>query len=78
MIEAIGTIATVLAVLGVVLNNRRRRECFIVWIFSNLLTLGVHVAVGVWSMVTRDVIFLALAVEGMILWKRNRYDADEP
>ena len=71
MIEAIGILATIVAVSGVILNNRHRRECFYVWIVSNSLTLGIHVAVGVWSLAVRDVIFLALAVEGLWLWRRK-------
>jgi hypothetical protein len=37
-VEIIGTAATVLAVAGVVLNNRRRRACFAVWLVSNALS----------------------------------------
>ena len=72
MLETIGTIATVIAILGVVLNNRRKRACFLLWLASNALSAGIHVSVGVWSLVARDVIFLALAVEGLWLWRRAK------
>jgi nicotinamide riboside transporter PnuC len=68
-IELVGTVATVIAVAGVLLNNRRRRECFYLWIVSNALTLGVHVAAGVWSLAVRDGIFFVLAVEGLLRWR---------
>ena len=71
MIETIGTIATVLAIAGVLANNRRLRWCFIVWFVSNSITLIIHVHVGVWSLVVRDVIFLILAIEGWIRWGRK-------
>ena len=39
-IEIIGWIVTVIAVYGVLLNNRRRRACFAVWLVSNTLSAG--------------------------------------
>ena len=71
MIEAIGTIATVIAVAGVILNNRRLRASFALWWFSNLLTLAIHANAGIWSLALRDLIFFALAVEGWVLWRKK-------
>lgn len=68
MLEIIGTIATVLAVTGVVLNNRRLRCCFLLFLLSNSGSLIIHAQTGIWSLVARDVIFLVLAVEGWIRW----------
>ena len=68
MIETIGTITTIFAVAGVILNNRRIRWCFILWLVSNGLSLLIHVQAGIWSLVVRDGIFLILAVEGWIKW----------
>jgi nicotinamide riboside transporter PnuC len=68
VIEFIGTIGTILAVAGTVLNNRRRRACFYIWMVSNVLTLIVHVVAGIWSLAARDVVFFALAVEGLARW----------
>jgi len=67
-IEIIGTIATVLAVGGVLANNRRLRWCVIAWMVSNSLTLGIHAYMAIWSLAVRDAIFLILAVEGWIKW----------
>ena len=72
MIELIGTVATILAITGVVLNNRRIRWCFVIWICSNTLTLIIHAQTGVWSLVVRDAVFLVLAVEGWIRWGKQR------
>ena len=71
MIELIGTIATILAITGVVLNNRRLRVCFLLWLCSNSLTLAIHAQTGIWSLVARDAIFLILAVEGWVRWGRR-------
>jgi len=71
MLETIGLAATALAVTGVVLNNRKRRECFMLWLVSNSLSLAIHLAAGIWSLALRDAIFLALAVEGLWLWRKR-------
>ena len=68
MIELIGTIATILAIAGVICNNRRLRVCFLIWFVSNAISLAIHAQVGVWSLTARDAIFLILAVEGWIKW----------
>jgi nicotinamide riboside transporter PnuC len=69
-IETIGTIATVLAVAGVVANNHRRIACFYFWLVSNALTLLCHVALGAWSLAVRDAIFWFLAIYGLVCWSR--------
>ena len=71
MLETIGTIATVLAITGVLANNRRLRWCFIVWMVSNSLTAGIHAYAGIWSLFVRDVVFLILAVEGWKKWGKD-------
>jgi len=71
MLETIGTIATVLAITGVLANNRRLRWCFIVWMVSNSLTAGIHAYAGIWSLFVRDAIFLILAVEGWKKWGKE-------
>jgi nicotinamide riboside transporter PnuC len=71
MIKIIGTIATCLAVAGVWLNNRKRLACFYLWLVSNFLCAIIHSSTGIWSLFFRDVIFIILAVEGLIKWSRK-------
>jgi nicotinamide riboside transporter PnuC len=71
MIELLGTITTVLAVAGVILNNRHRIECFYLWLLSNLLSAVIHFQTDTKSLMIRDMIFLVLAVEGIVLWKKK-------
>lgn len=66
--EIIGIVATVLAVAGVITNNRRLRLCFLLWLVSNGLTGGIHVHAGIWSLVARDTIFFVLAIVGWFKW----------
>lgn len=71
VIELVGILSTAIAIVGVVLNNRRLRACFVLWLASNAMTLGIHVSAGIWSLAVRDAIFFALAIEGMYRWKRR-------
>lgn len=70
-IELLGIIATVLAVVGCITNNRRLRLCFLLWLASNTLTGVIHAQAGIWSLLVRDVVFCVLAVDGWIRWKRK-------
>ena len=71
MIELIGIISGVLAVVGVLANNRKLRWCFLLWMVSNAMSLAVHAAAEIWSLAARDAIFLILAVEGWFKWGRK-------
>ena len=72
MIEFIGIISGILAIIGVLANNRRLRWCFIVWMVSNAMSLVIHFDAGIWSLVVRDAVFLILAVEGWFKWGRKK------
>jgi len=71
-LEIIGAVATMLAVFGVVLNNRKCIWCFAVFSVSNTLTAYIHYSVEVWTVFARDLIFLMLAAEGAWRWSRDR------
>lgn len=70
MIEAFGIVATVLAVTGVWLNNRKKIACFKIWIFSNLISLIIHIGTATYSLALRDAIFIGFAIEGIRMWRR--------
>lgn len=71
-IEIFGSIASVLAVVGVVLNNRKMIKCFYLWIVSNFIFCLIHWDGGLWSLVVRDGIFIGLALEGIYRWGGDR------
>ena len=75
-IEIISTLSTILAVIGVLLNNRLNHYCFYIWLISNSLCAFVHIDARLWSLAVRDVIFIGLAYEGLYRWtshpKSNR------
>ena len=68
-IETFGIITTVLAIAGVVLNNRMDRKCFWFWIVSNAISCGLHCYIGLWSLAVRDAAFLVLAFDGLRRWR---------
>ncbi len=70
-LEAIGLLGTAAAVVGVILNNHKLRICFIVFLLSNSIALGIHIYARIWAMVLRDVIFLYLAWSGWRRWGRK-------
>ena len=71
MIEIFGIVATVLAILGVVLNNRKLIVCFYLWLVSNLITAGIHFDAGIYSLLVRDLTFFCLAIEGIYRWRKK-------
>lgn len=78
MIELIGTIVAVVAITGVVLNNRRHRVCFVLWMISNSLSVLIHCLIGLWSLAAKDLIFLVLSIEGYFLWRRKEKKSEGP
>lgn len=69
--EIVGTVALAMGVTGVLLNNRKLRACFIVWMVSNALSAGIHAYIGLWSLMVRDTVFFVLSFEGWIRWGRK-------
>lgn len=69
--EIAGLVVTIVAVWGVLLNNRLRRSCFILWLMSNGLSALIHAGAGMWSLALRDAIFFGLCIEGLWKWKQK-------
>jgi nicotinamide riboside transporter PnuC len=66
--ELLGILATVIAVLGVLLNNGRVIWCFPVWGISNTITLYLHLNKRMFSLAARDFVFILLALQGWWMW----------
>ena len=72
MNEIFGIVSMVLAVCGVMLNNRKLTGCFYLWIVSNSISAYLHFDGQLYSLLIRDVIFTILSVEGLYRWKRTK------
>lgn len=71
VVEIVGIVVLIMGVTGVLLNNRKFRICFIVWMISNALSGGIHAYEGIWSLMARDAAFFVLSIEGWIKWGRK-------
>ena len=70
MIELLGTIAGILAIAGVILNNHIDRRCFYLWMISNLMFFLIHVNADLISLAVRDLAFTVLAFHGLYKWHK--------
>ena len=74
MHEILGGITTVMAVAGVMLNNKLNIGCFYLWIVSNSISAYLHCRVELWSLAARDIVFIFLALDGIRHWNKSRKD----
>jgi nicotinamide riboside transporter PnuC len=70
--EYIGWIATVIAMIGVVLNARHNIICFYLWIGSNSYYTVVNVLSGSYSQAALFAFNLVMAIYGIYCWKRKK------
>lgn len=66
------------SLVGVVLNIRKRRECFYVWTATNALWCAVDAWHGIWSQSILQGLYCGLAVWGLIEWKAKQLTAPVP
>jgi len=72
--EILGTIAMILAVIGVYLNNHKLIMCFCFFLISNCICLYLHSHFQIWSMCARDAILILLALHGWHKWRGVKVD----
>ncbi len=69
--EGLGTWALAgLSITGVILNIKRKRVCFLVWIAANLGWVVVNLAHGIYAEAFLFLVYTGLAVWGFIEWGR--------
>jgi len=71
MFEVFKWLIVGLSLFGVVLNIRKRRECFYIWGFTNLAWTGVDIYYGVWSQAFLQAVYFGLAIWGVVAWRRD-------
>jgi nicotinamide riboside transporter PnuC len=62
-----------LAVAGVMLSNRKRRSCYVCWLFSNLFWAIINWTHGLHIEALQNGVFLYLAFEGLRKWKGEKW-----
>jgi nicotinamide mononucleotide transporter len=70
-VTALGWIALLMSVSGVLLNAKKSMWCWPVWFLSNVLWLSYMVPMRTWPMVAEQSVFAALNVYGFIQWRKK-------
>lgn len=63
-------IATIVALIGTVLNCKQIRACFYLWTVTNLMWFAWDMYCGLWSRAVLDTVQFALALYGIYEWKK--------
>lgn len=71
MFEAFKWSLAVASLSGVVLNIKRRRECFLIWAGTNAAWTVVDVIHGVWAQAALQAVYFGLAIWGIIEWRQR-------
>ena len=68
----LGWLVTVASIAGVVLNIKRRRECFYIWAGTNAFWAVLDFTQGIYSQAALQAVYFGLAIWGLIEWRRGR------
>ena len=62
---------TLISLIGVILNIKKRRACFAVWIFTNATWAIYDFKIGAWEQSLLFAVYFVLAVWGWMAWKNT-------
>lgn len=60
---------TGLSLVGVILNIKKKRSCFVVWGFTNAAWAMIDLYVGLYAQAALFAIYFLLAIWGFMVWK---------
>ena len=64
-------LATILSIVGVILNIKKRKECFSIWVFSNICWIIYAYQLKLYLQILLFFVYLLLAIWGLIEWNKN-------
>ncbi len=70
--------AAVLSVAAQIMMSRRLIENWVLWIAVDILSIGLYAAKGLWLTMVLYAVFLALAIWGLVGWRRDAAMQAEP
>ena len=73
MLSIIGWITAIVCLTGTILNVKKIKFCFWLWLIGNVLWLCIDIYNGLWSRAFLDVVQGALALWGLIEWKSPKH-----
>jgi nicotinamide riboside transporter PnuC len=59
---------TILSIVGVVLNIKKRKECFFIWAFTNAAWCIYDFVIGAYAQAALFAVYFVLAIWGLIEW----------
>ncbi len=59
---------TILSIIGVILNIQKRKECFIIWAFTNFAWMVYDLSIGATAQGVLMLVYFILAIWGLIKW----------
>lgn len=65
-------VATILTLIGVVLNIKKIRVCFIIWFVANSFWIYIMAMSQHWGMVICQIVFCATCVWGWFAWAKDK------
>ena len=74
--EIIGWIATVLSIIGIVLNAKKLISCWPVWLLSNVLWIIYFVNMWNPQSLILWIVFFAFNIYGWVQWKKDKKTDD--
>lgn len=60
-----------IGIIGVILNNHRRIECFYLWGVTSLAWAFIDYQKGIYPQAVLFLIYFGLAIHGYVSWKRK-------
>lgn len=70
-------IAAALAIIGAVLNVRRRRAGFAIWSATNLYWVAHNAMIGEWAQVTIYIVNFLISAWGFLQWGQHKAKEEE-
>jgi nicotinamide riboside transporter PnuC len=67
-------LVTLASIIGVVLNVKRKKACFIVWACSNFVWMIIDYQNGLYSQAALFLIYFLLAIWGLWEWRKKSGD----
>ena len=61
-----------LSLVGVVLNIKKRRECFYVWAVTNAAWVVIDIYHGIYAQAALLAVYFVLAIWGIFEWKTEK------
>ncbi len=62
-------IVTVLSIVGVIANIKKKRWCFYIWAVTNCAWMLINIGIGLYSAAALFLVYFVLAIWGIAAWK---------